>query len=52
MFAGSVFLLLYGATKLNLIGFRGLWQRLFMGVYFLYLMYLAFLTSRQAKNQG
>ena len=50
IFAGSVFLLLYGATKLNLIDFRGLWQRLFMGVYFLYLMYLAILTSRQAKK--
>jgi hypothetical protein len=46
--AGSIFLLLYGATKLDLIEYRGLWQRLFMGVYFVYLMYLAFLSYKQA----
>ncbi|TPE43392.1 DUF998 domain-containing protein [Pontibacter mangrovi] len=52
MVAGGVFLLLFGAAKLHLIGYRGLWQRLFMGVYFLYLMYLAWLTYRQAgKSQ-
>lgn len=48
MVLGSIFVLLFNASKLHLVGYRGLWQRLFMGVYFLYLMYLALLTYRQA----
>jgi len=48
---GSMLLLLYGAAKLQLIGYRGLWQRLFMALYFLYLMYLAWLLYRQAEKQ-
>ncbi|NEM97440.1 DUF998 domain-containing protein [Pontibacter burrus] len=50
--AGSIFLLLYGATKLNLIDYRGLWQRLFMGVFFVYLMYLAWLSYRQVGRMS
>ncbi|WP_242917205.1 DUF998 domain-containing protein [Pontibacter liquoris] len=48
--SGSIFVLLYNASKLHLVSYRGLWQRLFMATYFLYLMYLALLADRRARD--
>ena len=39
--AGVAFILLFLASKLDLISYRGLWQRLFILIYHLFLMVLA-----------
>jgi hypothetical protein len=47
--AGSLLLLVYGAAKLGLLPYRGLYQRLILLLYYCYLMYLARVMVRTAR---
>ncbi len=52
---GGLLLLLFGASKVGMIGARGLWQRAFIIVYYLYLSWLALLMWRSGlgeKHEG
>jgi hypothetical protein len=49
--AGSPLLVVYGAVKMGLLPYRGLWQRIFLLLYYCYLMYLAWIMYRTAAKR-